>query len=219
MCRANHHSPRRNCRHLPAKAPQALAHLCLSDEPGNEVLRALKRFFSPRCERSSEADDRVLWMRPAMTGRTSCSQWSTSWCQEASLMPSETPVQPDRSSNDFTSRNSEAKPECSASTAAAGRLPTILGIQLSGMGRTLPRSVDRSHHAYPSAAVDVGGRNAADPTSHPQILVKRQFNYLRPSHLNNHASRSLGVLVAFLEQGVPCRRIHASFATDILQHR
>jgi hypothetical protein len=45
---------------LPAKVPQTLAHLCLSDEPGNEVLRALKRFFSPRCERSSRADDQTL---------------------------------------------------------------------------------------------------------------------------------------------------------------
>ena len=63
MCRGDHHSPRRHWQHSPAEAPQTLTHLCLSDEPGNEVLRALKRFFSPRCERYSEADDRILCSR------------------------------------------------------------------------------------------------------------------------------------------------------------
>jgi hypothetical protein len=80
MCRTDHRSARRNYRHSPAKVPQTLAHLCLSDEPGNQVLRALKRFFSPRCERYSGADDRNCSSRSAMTAYTCCRQRSTSQC-------------------------------------------------------------------------------------------------------------------------------------------
>ena len=66
MCRADHHSTRRKCPHPPAKVPQTLAHLCLSHEPVNQVLRALKRFFSPRRECYSGADGRVFV--PAVRG-------------------------------------------------------------------------------------------------------------------------------------------------------
>ena len=76
-------------------------------------------------------------------------------------MPSETPVQPDRSSNDVTSRHSEAQPGDSASMAVTGRLPAVLRIQFSGMGRKVPRRVDRSKHADEAPAIDVGGGDTA----------------------------------------------------------
>jgi hypothetical protein len=45
--------------------------------------------------------------------------------------------------------------------AVTGRLPAILGIQLSGLGRQAPRLIARSRYAYAAAVVDVGGRDSA----------------------------------------------------------